>query len=64
MIADRTCPTGKLVYTSWSHATWDAKQMRRKKSRGGNRERPYSCRTCSGIHVGQYDRRPRQMKEL
>lgn len=60
-----SCPTGKKRYATWSHATFDARQMRRHKSNGSNRELPYACRDCDGFHVGhQTTRKTRKMKEM
>lgn len=39
---------GKKLYHSWKHATYDAKEMRKK----GLREEVYYCRRCQSFHVG------------
>ena len=52
--AEPSCPTGKRVYLTWSHALFDARAMRRHKSNRANREQPYHCTTCSHTHVGQH----------
>ena len=49
MWAEPTCPTGKHVYLTWTHAESDAKQLRRK---GSKRVLPFRCPRCRGIHTG------------
>lgn len=50
------CPVcQKLAYSSWAHATWDAREQR-DRDRDRRRERPYYSKTCGAFHVGS---RPR-----
>ena len=48
--ADPTCPTGKKVYLTWTHADHDAASLRRNNKRPD--ARPYSCRSCHKFHTG------------
>lgn len=45
-----SCPTGKRVYLTWTHAQHDAEALRRKGKR--STARPYHCTTCHHHHVG------------
>lgn len=45
---------GKRQYLTWTHAAYDAREMRRRsKSR---RAGVYRCHWCGRIHVGRQDR--------
>ena len=48
--AEPTCPTGKRVYLTWTHADHDAVQLRRKGKR--TTARAYLCRACHKFHTG------------
>ena len=59
-----TCPTGKFIYLTWTHAQFDARALRRHKSNRSNREAPYSCRSCGHFHVGQSTKKARTIREV
>lgn len=40
---------GKKNYTTWKHAAFDARELRRKRNEP---EKPYYCRKCQAWHVG------------
>ena len=45
-----TCPTGKKVYLTFTHAAHDAKALRRNGKR--TTARPFPCRICHKFHTG------------
>lgn len=40
----------KKKYTTWQHASNDARQLRFK---GRRKEEPYHCKSCKAWHVGE-----------
>lgn len=46
---------GKIAYSTWRHANWDAVEQQRK---GNRRERAYWSKPCRAYHVGS--RQPRK----
>lgn len=48
------CRCGKVAYSTWAYAAWDAKEQRKK---GNRRERPYFAKDCRAFHVGSLPKR-------
>ena len=58
-----SCPSGKGRYRTWTHAAYDARAMRRHRGGKNSTEGPYSCRLCSGFHVGAQSKSPNKKKD-